>query len=157
MVNILNTLKLAMNKVIALFNEKVDKIAITNIFQGYALPITSITAGSGWTITSAQADLGGNYLRIYIAGTRSKTNYGDITNEEVCTIKIDTQGKIHSLYFGTGVVYADGPVSHFCLNSGSLDGNIYTVKITMQCTHTAGTNYSTYIPAVARLNSAAYL
>ena len=77
-------------------------VAMTN---SYDMDVT-MTKGANYSRVTGSAVLVGNQLRCYFNTTRtSATPVGNITNEEVCSFRVNHGGKIHWLY---GVAFVTG-------------------------------------------------
>ena len=122
MVNVIDVIKTAINKVISLNSSKLTKDKFKEIFCTIrSLPVTS-TAGSKWTINSSGAYLCGTQLRFNFSATRSSaTGAGNITNETVGTFTIKHDGKIKSLYNITS--RSTGVIATVGLSASTIDDN----------------------------------
>lgn len=108
----------------------------------YTLDATA-EAGTGWTVADASAVLVGNNLRVYFAATRAGAAEGNITNEKVCTLTINTGGKITAA-FAVGFSSANvGGVAAFSA-APSMSGDVLTLTITLAATATAVTDTNAY-------------
>lgn len=118
---------------------------------------TTVSAASNWTISSVNSRLVGNNLRIYIdTSTRSSaTDIGNVSNEEVCTLTIATDGKItdaQSVGFCPGLT---GSVATFYATA-SVSDNMLTITIRLAATTTAMTQFNASFVVPCTLNLDAY-
>ncbi len=158
MISIKNSLKLILERILMLKTNKVNKTAIDNVYANKSLTITTNASGTKWTISTAAADLAGNVLRVVIAGTRSAgTAAGNITNEKVCTITIDSQGYIKGAYGTNSISSSDGGLAGFYTDNHTVSGNTVSFDLNMGATHQAITTTRTwfYVPVI--LNEDAFL
>lgn len=155
-VNLIDVIKTAINKTVSLSNNKVSKSAINKLYDHYYLSST-ITLGNNYSSAVADADLIGNYLRIYVNATRkSATNDGNITNENICTLTINTD-KILNVYNAAGISATIGDLANFYTNDCSTSNNITTIPVYISATAGNITNVNFYINLLVRLNPDAYL
>ena len=155
--NLTTVLTTAMNKVVSLASSKVNKTAITKLYNPKSLT-TTVTNGTWWTDCTASVTLAGNSLRIEFSGTRSTaTGDGNITNEAVCTLTINTAGYISQLFNSTGISGTSGDIASFYTTAASLSGNTLTLNIGLSATAGAITSTNGVIYCAVVLNSSAYL
>ncbi len=90
-----------------------DSRALRGLFARRNLPCT-VTKGANWESVEVTANLVGNIMRMYLNATRkSPTGVGNIANEDVCTVEIDTQGLFDAalnIAFCSG---STGPIANF--------------------------------------------
>lgn len=141
MVNIIDVIKTAINKVISLNSSKLTKDKFKAIFCTVRdLPI-SARAASKWTITSSGAYLCGTQLRFNFSAKRSsKTGAGNITNEDIGTFTIIHDGKLKNLYDIS--TRSNGVIATIHLNISITDSNTITVTPRLCATHAALTAIS---------------
>lgn len=116
----------------------------------------NITAGTDWTVTDSTAKLVGNNLRLYFSAARSTEFNGNMTNEEVLTFNINTEGKIVDAYnvsFSSG---STGPAASFTTSNISIVGNNLYVSVNLSAAASAGTETNAYITLPVCLNLDAY-
>ena len=122
MVNIIDIIKTAINKVILLNSTKLTKDKFKEIFCSIRPLTVTSTAGSKWTINSSGAYLCGTQIRFNFTATRSsKTGTGNITNETVGTFIIKHDGRIKSLYSITS--RSTGVIATVGLSASTIDDN----------------------------------
>ena len=109
----------------------------------YNLDTTGTTGGTGWTISSFTAQLIGNQVRCAYTWTRSSaTGAGNITNEEVASVKLKHSGKIKAAY-GTGFSSGStGSVATYTTADAANDGTYLTFKVNIAATASALTSSS---------------
>ncbi|MGM9964931.1 MAG: hypothetical protein ACI4W0_05705 [Bacilli bacterium] len=141
MVNIIDIIKTAINKVISLNSTKLTKDKFKEIFCTVRdLPI-SARAASKWTINSSGAYLCGTQLRFNFSATRSsKTDAGNITNEDIGTFTIIHDGRLKNLYGITS--RSIGVIATVELGVAIVDSNTITVTPRLSATHAALTSIS---------------
>lgn len=125
--------------------------AMTNVYDLE----TTFTSGINWTTSGASAILIGNSLRVYFAAKRAEAVSGNITNEEVLTLNVNTEDKITAAYnvsFSSG---GSGPVSSFTTTNELIGSNL-SIKVTLAATATSGNETSCYFIIPCRLNLDAY-
>jgi hypothetical protein len=116
-------------------------------------------AASGWGNVSASAYLVGSCLRVFIEAKRnSSPTVGNITNEDVMTIKLKSEGKIKSL-FRTGFASdTSGGVATFSAQASKDDENgNFTITIKLCATTTGDYTYSGYFVMPAELKLSAFI
>ena len=136
MVNVIDIIKTAINKVISLNSSKLTKDKFKEIFCTVRdLPI-SARAASKWTITSSGAYLCGTQLRFNFSAKRSsKTGAGNITNENIGTFTIIHDGRLKNLY---GIsTRSTGVIATVDLNTSIIDSNTIEVTPRLNATHAA--------------------
>lgn len=116
---------------------------------------TDTTAGSGWSVDGASAALVGNNLRVYFAATRNTAISGNPTNEKVCTLKIDTEGKIRGALNVGFSSASTGPATTFTTTS-SMNSNILTIDITLAATSGNLTQTNAYFVMPVTINTSQY-
>lgn len=126
-----------------------DSRALRSLFTTRTLSCT-VTKGANWSSAEVDAALVGNCLRILLKATRkSASSVGNITNEAVCTAKIDTLGLLTDVYniaFTTG---STGPVATFTTTGLEwAEEGVLSVTINMTATERAVTDISTYFTMV---------
>ena len=105
--------------------------------KAYTLTSTG-TVGSNYSSVSTGAVLIGNMLRCYFNATRSAaSNSGNITNEIVCTFRIEHNGKILGVYNNTFVNSPTGPVSTFSIQNMSVEDTYCTFEVLLTATANA--------------------
>lgn len=157
MVSIKNSLKLALQWIPNLKANKVDKSAIELVYTNKSLNATP-AASSNWTISTCTADLAGNLLRIAVTAERSSaTGVGNIDNEKICTITVNTQGYIKSADITNSVSSSDGGIAGFYTNNASVSGNTLTFDLNIGATHQAITKTNTWFFMQVVLNENAFL
>lgn len=141
MVNIIDVIKTAINKVISLNSSKLTKDKFKAIFCTVRdLPI-SARAASKWTITSSGAYLCGTQLRFNFSAKRSSaTSAGNITNEDIGTFTIIHDGRLKNLYDIS--TRSDGVIATIHLNTSIIDSNTIAVTPRLSATHAALTAIS---------------
>ena len=119
--------------------------ALKAMTASYNLPVT-VTAGANYSEVGASAYLVGNCLRMYMKATRnSNASVGDITNEEVMTIKVNHGGKIKSSFTMGFTSASTGAVATFYHDAGTKnDDNNMTFVIRLCATATAENYWNAY-------------
>lgn len=128
--------------------------ALTNVYELE----TTVTAGTNYTDCEATAYLIGNNLRMYITATRkSNANVGDVSNEEVMTIKVKHDGKIKSMYGTSFASGTTGAPATFHAASQKTDDNNHTITISLCGVSVADNGWSGYWCLPCTLDLAAYI
>lgn len=109
----------------------------------YNLDTTGTTGGTNWTVSSFTAQLIGNQVRCAYSWTRSSaTGAGNITNEEVASVKLKHSGKIKAAYgsgFSSG---STGSVATYTTANAENDGTYLTFNVNIAATASALTSSS---------------
>ena len=85
--------------------------AIKNVFLSHELACTT-TKGSNWSSAEVTAELVGNVIRFGLSAERkSGSGTGNITNEDVCTVKVGVSGLIDRAYNVGFTTAGTGPVA----------------------------------------------
>ena len=134
-----------------------DSRALRSLFTGRTLSCT-VTKGSNWSSAEIDAVLVGNCLRILLRATRkSASGVGNITNETVCTAKINTLGLLTDVYNIAFTSGSTGPVATFTTTGLEwVEDGILSVTINMVATERAVTDISTYFTMVVTPNIEAH-
>ena len=149
MVNIIDVIKTAMNKVISLSSTKLTKDKFKKIFcTTYNLTVTP-TPASGYTINGHNAYLVGTHLRFYFSAERSSaTGAGNVNNEYIGTFVINHGGKLKNLH---GIATRDyhGVMATVMLETSDLTSTTVTIKPKLCATHAAKSSFhiSDILPA----------
>ena len=134
------------------------------ISNSYTMTCTP-TAGTGWSNVSATAYLMGNCLRVGISAKRNENPLtGNQTNETVMKIKVDSGGKIQSLYRVSFCNDTEGSVASFSAQAVNNDDGTQTITVLMTATTpynssatTGSATYNGYFVMPADIKLAAYV
>lgn len=125
-----------------------DSRALRSLFTNRTLSCT-VTKGTNWSSAVVGAALVGNCLRLNLDATRkSASSVGNITNEQVCTVKIDTQGYVKTIYNMSFCSGSSGPVATFATTGLAMSDGILSVDIYMVATERAVTDTTAYFTMV---------
>lgn len=125
-----------------------DSRALRSLFTDRTLSCT-VTKGSNWSSAEVGAVLVGNCLRLNLDATRkSASGAGNIANEQVCTVKIDTQGYVKAIYNMSFCSGSSGPVVTFATTGLAISDGILSVDIYMVATERAVTDTTAYFTMV---------
>lgn len=116
-------------------------------------------ANGAWTISGASAYLVGNGLRVYFAATRSSKVSGNISNEHIGTLTINTGGRVKhasavAFTSGTSGDVASMLVANTTTNAST---GVVTVPINLNALGSDGsTSINAYFLMPCVLNTSAY-
>ena len=128
-------------------------VAMTN---PYAMDVT-VTKGANYSSVTGSATLIGNQLRCYFTTTRtSATPVGNITNEEVCSFRVNHGGKIHWLYGVAFVTGSTGGIGSFQVMDILNYDDYLTFNVDLAATSTAMTSFNAYFVCPVTLNLDAF-
>ena len=128
-------------------------VAMTN---PYAMDVT-VTKGANYSSVTGSATLIGNQLRCYFTATRtSATPVGNITNEEVCSFRVNHGGKIHWLYGVAFVTGSTGGIGSFQVMDILNYDDYLTFNVDLAATSTAMTSFNAYFVCPVTLNLDAF-
>ena len=138
-----------MFNVIAFIRDSIkDSRALRSLCTDRDLPCT-VTKGTNWSSVVVGAALVGNCLRLNLDATRkSASGAGNITNEQVCTVKIDTQGYVKTIYNMSFCSGSSGPVATFTTTGLAMSGDTLSVDIYMVATERAVTDTTAYFTMI---------
>lgn len=129
---------------------------LTKIF-GTAYTLSTSAAKQGkWTISSTSAYLYGNIMFVYFAGKRSAAVSGNIPNEDVVVITINTGGKVGNAFTTVGNTSATGGNASWTFNATSTSGNTTTVTVRLAAVQQSGTDFNAVALMPVRINPSAY-
>ena len=116
-------------------------------------------AASGWGNVSASAFLVGSCLRVSIEAKRnSSPTVGNVTNEDVMTIKLKSEGKIKTLFRTGFAADVSGGVATFSAQASKDDENgNFTITIKLCATTTGDYTYNGYFVMPAELKLSAFI
>lgn len=126
---------------------------------GQTFTPTVTYANGAWTISGASAYLVGNCLRVYFAATRSSKVSGNISNEKIGTLTINTNGQVKhasavAFTSGTSGDVASMLVANTTTNAST---GVVTVPINLNALGSAGsTDINAYFLMPCVLNTAKY-
>ena len=128
-------------------------VAMTNPFD---MDVT-VTKGANYRSVTCSAVLIGNQLRCYFTATRtSATPVGNITNEEVCSFRVNHGGKIHWLYGVAFVTGSTGGIGSFQVMDILNYDDYLTFNVDLAATTTAMTSFNAYFVCPVTLNLDAF-
>lgn len=128
-------------------------VAMTN---PYAMDVT-VTKGANYSSVTGSATLIGNQLRCYFTATRtSATPVGNITNEEVCSFRVNHGGKIHWLYGVAFVTGSTGGIGSFQVMDILNYDDYLTFNVDLAATSTAMTSFNAYFVCPVTLDLDAF-
>ena len=123
---------------------------------GQTFTPTVTKANGSWTISDASAYLVGNCLRVYFSATRSAAVSGNITNEDVVIITINTGGKVGNVFTTAVNTSSTGGNASWTFNATSTSGNITTVTVRLAAVQQSGTEFNAIALMPVRINPSAY-
>ena len=128
-------------------------VAMTNPFD---MDIT-VTKGANYSSVTGSASLIGNQLwcKLYVT-RKSATPVGNITNEEVCSIRVNHGGKIHLLYTAAFTTGATGGIGTLQVVDILNYDDYLTFDVDLAATTMAMTSFSAYFVCPVTLNLDAF-
>lgn len=142
MYNIVDIISTAVTKFVAVKDLLLTKERFANIFSTTYTWETSdstltASAGSNYTVSSAEINLVGHMMRVKLKATRSSNwSAGNVTNEDVATLTWDHGGRIKGIYNISSRNY-DGTLATF-QTTNTTSGSTSTVTVKLCATHAAG-------------------
>ena len=115
---------------------------LTKIFGTYYTLSPSKAAKTNWTISSVTSYLYGDVMFVYFAGTRSAAVSGNITNEDVVTITIDTGGKVVNAFTATVNSSSTGGNASWQFNADSISGGVVTITVRLSAVAQSGKEFN---------------
>lgn len=121
-----------------------DSRALRSLFVRRYLSC-SVTKGANWESVDIDVQLIGMCLRVYLTATRkSPTGTGNIVNEDVCTVEIDTRGMFDTILNACFCSGSTGPIAVFnTANVGKTENGV-KFDIRIAATEGAVTNTNAY-------------
>lgn len=117
---------------------------------------TTATPGANYTAATGSATLIGNILRVNFTATRAKAATGNITNEEVVSLDIQTGGKINAFYNTSFCSGGTGPTATFA-TGGSTQSDSLTLTINLAAIGPGNlTQTNAYFSLPVKINLDAY-
>lgn len=133
-----------------------DFNAIKNMLTHSYVPTTTATYADNWSQSGTPSCyLIGNQLRCYMYATRtSAIGTGNITNEKVCTLSIDTNNRVKSVYTVGFTNAVEGGVATFYTRNISTTDGVVSFDVTITATASSSSAYSCWfvVPAVLNIN-----
>ena len=154
MVNIIDALKTLTQKVIDLDNNTVDKTTMANFYSKRTITPVSVTWKNGWSKKSLEIYINGNIVSTYVDATRSsKTGAGNITDIEICAIKIPASIGLNNFYNCTSITSGSGGIAAFKSGSATLnsDGTM-SYSLYIVSTHAATTRANFWMDNLVSFN-----